>query len=199
MEVALTEGRTLWIVTTSLLLFAWWKRRSNNIEASLTSAPWPGRTSTVSPHGNIPFESTNNNSNNTNYLDVFHIPAPAAPWDQPHPQRGEARHQIIPDASTDGGYSVQTSREIERDPLAGYLFVHSGMAPDRRLMRAKSLNRSTYTQPSIHRASADGGSGPPSDVQQIDWSERSSLRRVNPSLRSSMSTSRRVRRFTMGE
>lgn len=196
---ALTGSRTLWIVTTSLLLFAWWKRRSNSTEASLVSAPWPGRGSTITPHGNRPFESTNNNNNNTNYPDVFHVPAPGAPWDQPHPQRGEARNQIIPDASTDGGYSLQTSREIERDPFASYLFVHPGIVPDRKLMRAKSLNRSMYMQPSIHRASADAGSGPPSDVQQIDWSERSSLRRVNPSLRSSMSTGRRVRRFTMGE
>ncbi|KAH3950173.1 hypothetical protein HBI56_005440 [Parastagonospora nodorum] len=188
---------TLWIVTTSLLVFAWWKRPSTDTEASSVTAPWPGRSHTISPHVNIPFEGTS--SENTNYPDVFHIPAPNAPWDQPRSQHQEARHQIIPDASTDGGYSTQTSREIERDPLAGYLYVHSGMAPDRRLMRAKSLNRSIYGQPSMYRTSADERSGPPSDTQQIDWSERSSLGMMNPSLRSSMSTGRRVRRFTMGE
>jgi hypothetical protein len=175
--------RALWILTTSLMFLTWRKSRSQNSTASLATALWPGQANTVSHHGDIPFEDINNS--NTSYPEVFHVAAPVEPWDRPLPPSEETRQQIIPDAS-DEERSAQTSKEIERDPATNSAFNSS----------RKTANK---LAPSIHQGSVDEGSGPPSDTHQIDWSERLSQHIANPSLRSSMSTGRRVRRWTMGE
>jgi hypothetical protein len=177
------------------MFLTWRKYRSDNLAVSTVTTP---RQAAALPHrGHIPFDDISNNSQS--YYGVLHIPAPADPWDRSIPTPAENRQQIIPDASTTDAGSAPTSMEYTRDPLAGFTFGNSWMAPNIRVTKAKSMNRSLHTQPSIHQNSAEG-SGQLSDTQQIGWSEQSSLRMMDLSGRSSMSTEyRAIRRFTMGE
>jgi hypothetical protein len=166
-------------------------------EVVLPPDNFPPQATTRLQLGNIPFHDITG----LHYPDVFHISAPSSPWGHPVTPPSE-RYPVIPDTTTDEDSSVYGSEGRVQYPSSGLTFTSPGSECGERVMDFGDLMAHQPVTASIHHRNTETGkaSGPPSDTQQIDWSERSSIqvsRAGSVSVRTS--SDGRVRRLTMGE